>query len=305
MPIASRSRGLGYSPVAAVGVTAPIGITNTHSPVIPATDSPEDHAMAQLFDLVHNRVYADPVLLGHYPEAPEFLGAAFSAFDAVPAEDLAIISQPLDFYGLNYYMPTLIAAGAGTGESPDGSSQAMTGLPFHLLEFEGAPQTAFGWPIKPDGFAQALAEVHERYGDSLPPVFITENGASFHDEVGEYGTINDEDRIAFVHDHLAAALAAVAPGGLPRASTCAGSSCGHCSTTGSGRPGSRRGSAWCTSISRPASAPPRHRILGYRRCSQPGAATHSLLPSHRCRSRPRHTQEHAWPECPSKFVARR
>ena len=49
----------------------------------------------------------------------------------------------------------------------------------------------------------------------------------------------------------------------------------------------------------------RHRILGYRRCSPPGAATRSLLPSHRCRSRPRHTQEHAWPECPSKFVARR
>ena len=280
MPIASRSRGLGCSPVAAVGVTAPIGITNTHSPVIPATDSPEDHVMAQLFDLVHNRVYADPELLGHNPELPEFLGDAISAFDAVPAEDLAIISQPLVFYGLNYYMPTLIAAGAGTGESPDGSSQAMTGLPFHLLEFEGAPQTAFGWPIKPDGFAQALAEVHERYGDSLPPVFITENGASFHDEVGEDGSINDEDRIAFLHDHLAAALAAVAPGGPAEGIDL-------------------RGFFVWSLLDK------RHRILGYRRCSPPGAATRSLLPSHRCRSRPRHTQEHAWPECPSKFVARR
>ena len=74
-----------------MGVTAPIGITNTHSPVIPATDSPEDHVMAQLFDLVHNRVYADPVLLGHYPEVPEFLGDAFSAFDAVPAEEVRTV----------------------------------------------------------------------------------------------------------------------------------------------------------------------------------------------------------------------
>jgi len=205
--------GLSVQALRAAGVRGQIGITNTHSPVIPASDSPEDHAMAALFDLVHNRIYADPVLLGHYPKAPEFLGDALAAFDAVPADDLAQIHQPLDFYGLNYYMPTLIAAGAGDGDSPDGTSEALTELPFRLLEFEGVPTTGFGWPIKPDGFARALAETQERYGEALPPVYITENGASFADEVGPDGTVDDTQRVAFLRDHLAAALGAVAPGG--------------------------------------------------------------------------------------------
>ncbi|MGW9628020.1 glycoside hydrolase family 1 protein [Microbacterium sp. NPDC055521] len=205
--------GLAVQALRAAGVPGRIGITNTHSPVIPASDSPEDHAMAALFDLVHNRIYADPVLLGRYPEAPDFLGDALAAFDEVPSEDLAQIHQPLDFYGLNYYMPTLVAAGAGEGESPDGTSAAMADLPFRLLEFEGVPTTGFGWPIQPAGFARALTEMQERYGDVLPPVYITENGASFPDEVGPDGTVDDTERVAFLRDHLAAALAAVAPGG--------------------------------------------------------------------------------------------
>ena len=42
--------------------------------------------------------------------------------------------------------------------------------------------TAYGWPIKPDYMAVALAEMAERYPD-LPPVYITEGGASFEDLV--------------------------------------------------------------------------------------------------------------------------
>lgn len=205
--------GLAVQALRAAGVGGQIGITNVHSPVTPASDTPEDHAMAALFDLVHNRVYADPVLLGRYPEAPDFLGDALGALAEVPDDDLAQIHQRLDFYGLNYYMPTRVAAGAGEGESPDGSSQAMAGLPFRLEGFEGAPTTGFGWPIVPDGFAAALAEVHERYGDALPPVYITETGASFPDEAGADGRIDDRERIAFLDSHLRAALDAVAPGG--------------------------------------------------------------------------------------------
>ncbi len=205
--------GLATQALRAARVTGGIGITNTHTPVVPASNAPEDHMMAALFDVVHNRIFADPVLLGHYPQVPEELAPLFGALNDVPDADLALIHQPLDFYGLNYYMPSLVAAGAGDGDSPDGTSDAMTQLPFRLEEFDQYAKTGFGWPIAPDYFAIALGEVQERYGSVLPPVHITENGASFADKVDEDGQIRDADRIAYLNDHLSAALDAVSEGG--------------------------------------------------------------------------------------------
>ncbi|GAA5145748.1 GH1 family beta-glucosidase [Microbacterium pseudoresistens] len=205
--------GLAVQALRAAGVTGGIGITNVHSPVVAASDSPDDAAMAALFDIVHNRVFADPVLLGRYPEVPEQFAELFGAFGSVPEADLATIAQPLDFYGLNYYMPTRIAAGAGTGESPDGEAAAMAELPFRLEALDEHPTTGFGWPIAPEYFGIALAEVRERYGDALPPVYITENGASFADAADAEGRVDDPDRIAYLAAHLGSALAAVAPGG--------------------------------------------------------------------------------------------
>lgn len=205
--------GLAVQALRAAGVRGEVGITNVHTPVVAASDSEEDLAMAALFDIVHNRVFADPVLLGHYPEVPESLAGLFGAFAEIPAEDLAVISQPLDFYGLNYYMPTRIAAGAGSGHSPDGTSEAMAELPFRLEAFDEYPTTGFGWPIAPEFFRTALIEVQERYGSVLPPVYITENGASFPDEVDADGQIDDAARIDYLAAHLGTALEAVAPGG--------------------------------------------------------------------------------------------
>lgn len=206
--------GLGAQALRAAGVRGGIGITNTHTPVVAASAAPEDQMMAALFDVIHNRVFADPVLLGHYPEVPEELAPLFATFTDVPTDDLVQICQPLDFYGLNYYMPTRVGAGSGTGDSPDGTSAAMEDLPFHLAEFPEYPRTGFGWPIAPEYFAVAMGEVQSRYGDALPAVYITENGASFTDEVGKDGVVDDVDRVAYLNDHLNAALGAVAPGGL-------------------------------------------------------------------------------------------
>lgn len=207
------AHGLGVQALRASGVTGQIGITNVHSPVLPASDSAEDQLMAHLFDLVHNRVFTDPVLLGRYPEPPEELSDHFGAFTGIPAEDLSVISQPLDCYGLNYYMPSLVAAGAGDGSTPDGTSAAMAAVPFQLLDLDGYPRTGFGWPVAPEYLQVSLFELVERYGDRLPPVYITESGASFPDAPGADGTIEDRNRIDYLSGHLEAAITATAPGG--------------------------------------------------------------------------------------------
>ncbi|MDF1479451.1 GH1 family beta-glucosidase [Leifsonia sp. H3M29-4] len=208
--------GLAVQALRSVPVRGRIGITNVHTAVVPASDSPGDRAYAQLFDHLHNRIFADPVLLGRdaaVPRGTGALGAALRLLTRTRKRDLELMSVPLDFYGLNYYFPTRVAAGpapAGTG-TPDGVSEAMDRAPFHLKSWPEFPQTGFGWPIAPDYLGVVLAQLGERYGDRLPPVVVTEGGASFADVPDADGRVHDQDRIDYLAAHIAVA-AAGAPG---------------------------------------------------------------------------------------------
>jgi len=214
--------GLAVQALRGAGAKGEIGITNVYSPVVAATQQPEDQVMAALFDLVHNTVFCEPVLRGRYPqpppqlsELPPELAGMLDVFDDAPDEDLAAIAEPLDFYGLNYYMPSVVAAGHGDGTTPDGVSEAMAQVPFELVDLPGCPRTGFGWPVAPEYFATALQQMQQRYGDVLPPVYITENGASYPDDVRDW-RVHDVDRIDYIAGHLQAALDATGQDGQAR-----------------------------------------------------------------------------------------
>jgi beta-glucosidase len=168
-----------------------IGIVNNHTDVRPASDSAEDQAAAYAYDILHNRIFAEPVLLGRYPDL-EAVG-----FPPMPVEpgDLELISTPTDVYGINFYNPTTIAA------APEGSP-----VPFVNVPTPGAAHTGFGidWPIVPEALTDMLVDFHERYGESLPPIVIAENGASFPEPDAVTGPIDDADRIAYIAGHIAA-----------------------------------------------------------------------------------------------------
>ena len=55
------------------------------------------------------------------------------------------------------------------------------GLPFEPREVEGYPKTDFNWPVVPDAFGDILRTFRDRYGDRLPPIYITENGCAIND----------------------------------------------------------------------------------------------------------------------------
>lgn len=204
--------GLAVQALRSEGVIGRIGMTNVHSPVEPARDTIRNRGHAEVFDILHNRIFADPVLLGRYPDFPLLSRKLFALLIDVDDADLEIIAQPLDFYGLNYYMPTRIAVGPPTDDmTPDGAAPGMRSLPFHLATWPEFPVTGFGWPIAPEYFAATLADYGARYGDALPPVYITEGGASFADDVLPDGSIDDSRRIDYLAEHLAVAFAG-APG---------------------------------------------------------------------------------------------
>jgi beta-glucosidase len=72
---------------------------------------------------------------------------------------------------------------------------------------DGAPRTGLGWPIEPEGLHATLAGLRSRY-PGLPPIYITENGCAYPDEVG----VEDSDRIEFIESHLHATARAIADG---------------------------------------------------------------------------------------------
>jgi beta-glucosidase len=173
-------------------------LTNNCTPVWPASESPADRAAADAYDALHNRLFADPVLLGRYPDLSAY-GDGLDA--AVRGDDLEIIASPIDGLGVNYYNPTRIAAPAEPG-----------GLPFDIAEITGYPTTAFGWPVVPDGLRELLTGLRDRYGPALPPIYVTENGCSQPDTPDERGEIDDRARIAYLDGHLKALDAARAEG---------------------------------------------------------------------------------------------
>ncbi|WP_320776878.1 GH1 family beta-glucosidase [Streptomyces sp. CRN 30] len=175
-----------------------IGIANSHTPVRAASDAPADREAADFYDLLLNRLFADPLLTGRYPRGVAEL------MPGDVAADLAVIAEPLDFYGVNYYAPTSV--GAPTDAPSDaGGVPVPAGLPFSVRQIEGYPVTDFGWPVVPGGLAEVVTGLRDSYGDRLPPVLITENGCS-------YPGLDDQDRIAFLDAHLRALHGAVAGG---------------------------------------------------------------------------------------------
>ena len=176
-----------------------VAIANNHSPSWPASEDPADVAAAQAYDTMHNRLFADPVLLGTYPDLSAF-GIGPDGLDCVLDGDLAVISDPVDALGVNYYNPARLSA---LPDSP---------LPFRMEPIPGYPLTAFGWPVVPAGLTELLTLLKERYGDRLPPVYITENGCSADDEVAADGTVNDQPRINYLDSHVRATHAAMTSG---------------------------------------------------------------------------------------------
>ncbi len=190
--------GLAAAALRAAGVRQ-VAITNNYSPAWPATSGQADVAAAAAYDILHNRLFSDPLLLGTYPDLSAF-GVGEEGMDCVQDADLEVISAPIDALGVNYYNPTRLSALPGAP------------LPFQMEPIPGYPVTAFGWPVVPAGLTELLRLLQERYGDALPPVYITENGCSVADAVSEDGTVDDQPRIRYLDGHIRALHEAMAGG---------------------------------------------------------------------------------------------
>lgn len=137
-------------------------------------------------DSVFNTTWwLDPVFRGRYPEAA--VAKRLGSMPRVTAEDMKLISEPVDFCAFNLYQAGMVRAGA------DGGVEKVA-YP------DGHPVTAMQWPVTPAGLYWACRFFHERYEH---PLFITENGLSCHDWVSLDGKVHDPNRIDFLTRYLA------------------------------------------------------------------------------------------------------
>jgi beta-glucosidase len=177
-----------------------VGIVLNLTPVWP--ERPEAADAADGVDAIHNRVWLGPLVDGAYDERLRALAPPLDDGDVVRDGDLALVQGSADYLGVNYYTPARIDVGDDGGNGAVGQDTSaypgVTGLRFAPRE----PRTAMGWEVEPRGLEELLVATHER---THLPLVVAENGAAYADEVrAPDGSVDDQDRIAYLRDHIAA-----------------------------------------------------------------------------------------------------
>ncbi|WP_448624782.1 GH1 family beta-glucosidase [Geodermatophilus sp. URMC 64] len=185
-------------PVLRAGGAEQVGITLNLYPVTPADDHPAVLDAARRVDGLHNRLFLDPVLRGRYPDDVRADLAAVTDFGFEQDGDAATIAAPLDLLGVNYYTRHVVR----TSPLP-GAAIAATSPP------EGPP-TAMGWGVDAGGLPEMLGRLHREYGGL--PLYVTENGAAYEDEVTPDGAVHDPERTAYLAAHVDGCARAIAAG---------------------------------------------------------------------------------------------
>ncbi|WP_329108610.1 GH1 family beta-glucosidase [Micromonospora sp. NBC_01699] len=188
-----------------------LGITLNLYAVSPERDTAADADAARRIDGLANRFFLDPVLLGEYPpDVVEDL-AEVTDFKHVRDGDMEIISTPLSVLGINYYSRHVVAAPV-EGVEPEPYWRAPSNWPgSEHVRFvtRGVPVTDMNWEIDAPGLVEVLERVYREYPEL--PLYVTENGAAFVDEVVD-GEVDDIDRVAYFDAHLRACHTAITSG---------------------------------------------------------------------------------------------
>ncbi len=178
---------------------AQVGITLNFTPVYPADDRPETIRDTALADAFNNRWFLDPVYRGRYPE--HFFDDMGLKPPPVQDGDLAIISAPIDFLGVNNYSRHVVRGKA----TPSIADEYQTVAPV-----PGACYTEMGWEVYPQGLGNLLVRLHQEY--AIPALFVTENGAAFADQLNSNDEVRDPRRVEYLRDYLHSAAQALEQG---------------------------------------------------------------------------------------------
>ena len=181
-----------------MGLPGKIGIVLNLATFVPKTDTPEDIAAAGRIEDLINNIFLHPLFNGSYP--PDLMAWIGEMAPEIEAGDMAMIDQPIDFLGINYYF-----------------SQIVQFDPHGLLKLRSEPKidpgwgiTGKGWGICPSELTNLLMQLKDQCANI--PMFIAENGTSLEEQSQDDGSIDDQGRINYLRAHFQAAHQAIQRG---------------------------------------------------------------------------------------------
>jgi len=197
------AHGLAVGLVRSAASGAQVGNSVLLSDISAATSSEADIEAAHRLDGHENRWFLDPVFRGGYPADMLDWYSAQAPIDFVRDGDMQVIGAPLDFSGINYYETKIVVSDL------DEPYHGATVRPAVSLLPDG-PLTANGIDARPAGLGRILRRMRDDY--PAIPLYVTENGAPFHDYVNPDGHVNDPQRVSYLAGHLAETSEAIADG---------------------------------------------------------------------------------------------
>ena len=184
------AHGLAVQAIRAINPTIQVGIVLGLWGVEASSNDPADVHAAELVWNSQRISFIHPIFRGYYHSA--MFDASGDQFPEIKPGDMALISQKLDFLGINSYSRTLV-----------GAQGIISSVP-------GSEYTDLGWEVCAPAMRRMLIRINFDY--NLPPIFITENGAAFQDVVSADGKIHDERRYEYLRKHIAQVRLAIQDG---------------------------------------------------------------------------------------------
>jgi beta-glucosidase len=174
------AHGMATRAMRAANPAVDVGIVINLWPAEPVSDDPAEKEAAEKSWNIRETTFMHPLFRGYYH--PDYLDAIGDSMPEIHPGDMALIAQKLDFFGLNYYARHLVS------KDPD---------------FERLPDseyTEMDWEVCAPALRRLLNRINDDY--DLPPIYITENGAAFVDQVGPDGKVHDARRLEYLRNHF-------------------------------------------------------------------------------------------------------
>ncbi|HVU26654.1 MAG TPA: GH1 family beta-glucosidase [Verrucomicrobiae bacterium] len=175
-----------------------VGPADNIQGAVPIIETGENIKAAERATREINAPYLTVMLEGRYTDA--YLKSAGDDAPKFTDDDLKIISSPLDFVGINVYMPAPYVRAAD-------NEAGYEVIPFA----KSHPKMLSSWHyIGPESIYWSPRHLQKIW--NVKEIYITENGCGASDELTDKGEVLDTDRIMFLRNYLTQLQRATAEG---------------------------------------------------------------------------------------------